>query len=133
MESLRQFGADHYVRARETGHVLYLEGSTDLVILRAFADRLLHPVRDLLADDSHLNVYSIQGIRSMAQSALEVLDGVEGAFGKRAKEHFEDLRAILPQYRLIERQDAGEIDPEVSVKLDAIQRLLQPASSDSRA
>jgi hypothetical protein len=69
----------------------------------------------------------------MAQSALEVLDGVEGAFGKRAKEHSEDLRAILPQYRLIERQDAAEIDPEVSVKLDAIQRLLQPASSDSRA
>jgi hypothetical protein len=36
-------------------------------------------------------------------------------------------------YRLIERQDPAEIDLEVSLKLDAIQRLLQPASSDSRA
>jgi ABC-type branched-subunit amino acid transport system ATPase component len=261
MESLRQFGADHYVRARETGHVLYLEGSTDLAILRAFADRLLHPVRDLLADGSHLNVYYIQDIRSMAQSAVEVLDAVEGAFGKRAKKHFEGLSRILPHlrgleiidadtrdlrdenlgpfarlpwrryeienyfvtpqllldwahsdgmdlfvdqrqrildqlilelvfdgqpadfenyltansstqstiwraqtqakklsslaeeffrqlaeatclpmllrkgdlYRLIERQDPAEIDPEVSLKLDAIQRLLQPVSSDSRA
>jgi hypothetical protein len=25
-ESLKSFGAAHYVRARETGHVLYLEG-----------------------------------------------------------------------------------------------------------
>ena len=56
-ESLKRFGAAHYVRARETGHVLYLEGSTDLAILRAFADRLNHPVRDLIADGAHLNVY----------------------------------------------------------------------------
>jgi hypothetical protein len=153
MESLRQFGADHSVRARETGHVLYLEGSTDLAILRAFADRLLHPVRDLLADGSHLHVYYIQDIRSMAQSAVEVLDAVEGAFGKRAKKHFEDLKRILPHLRGLEIIDADTRDLKdenlgpfarlpwrryeienyfVTPQLLSIQQLLQPASFDSR-
>lgn len=54
-ESLKRFGAAHYVRARETGHVLYLEGSTDLAMLRAFADRLQHSVRDQIVDGSQLN------------------------------------------------------------------------------
>ena len=33
-------------------------------------------------------------------------------------------------YRLVERQDPGAIDPDVSSKLNAIEQLLQPQSSD---
>jgi hypothetical protein len=32
--SLKHFGADHYVKARERGYVLYVEGSTDIDMLR---------------------------------------------------------------------------------------------------
>ena len=42
MKSLKEIGFDHYYQAEETGWVLYLEGSTDLAILRAFADKLNH-------------------------------------------------------------------------------------------
>ena len=40
LKSLREIGFDQYYQAEQTGWVLYLEGSTDLAVLRAFAERL---------------------------------------------------------------------------------------------
>lgn len=40
LKSLRDIGFEHYYQAEQTGWVLYLEGSTDLAILRAFAQKL---------------------------------------------------------------------------------------------
>jgi ABC-type taurine transport system ATPase subunit len=42
MKSLEEIGFEHYYQAEQTGWVLYLEGSTDLAILRAFAERMGH-------------------------------------------------------------------------------------------
>jgi hypothetical protein len=42
LKALREIGFEHYYQAEEVGWVLYLEGSTDLAILRAFAERLEH-------------------------------------------------------------------------------------------
>ena len=42
LKSLREIGFEHYYQAEQTGWVLYLEGSTDLAILQAFAHRLGH-------------------------------------------------------------------------------------------
>ncbi len=42
LKSLKEIGYDHYYLAEQTGWILYLEGSTDLEILRAFADTLGH-------------------------------------------------------------------------------------------
>ncbi|TXH62101.1 MAG: AAA family ATPase [Burkholderiaceae bacterium] len=42
-KALKEIGFEQYLQAQETGWVLYLEGSTDLAILRAFAARLGHP------------------------------------------------------------------------------------------
>lgn len=44
-KSLKEIGYDQYYQAEETGWVLYLEGSTDLAILRSLADVLNHPVK----------------------------------------------------------------------------------------
>jgi Fe-S cluster assembly ATPase SufC len=43
LKALKEIGFEHYVQAEETGWVLYLEGSTDLAILRSFARTLEHP------------------------------------------------------------------------------------------
>ena len=40
--TLKHHGAEHYVRARQRGYVLYVEGRTDLDVLRALARRLHH-------------------------------------------------------------------------------------------
>jgi predicted ATPase len=48
LKSLRAIGFDQYYQAEQKGWVLYLEGSTDLAILQAFAKILDHPAREVL-------------------------------------------------------------------------------------
>ncbi|OGA19787.1 MAG: AAA family ATPase [Betaproteobacteria bacterium RIFCSPLOWO2_02_FULL_63_19] len=48
LKALRDIGFEHYYLAEESGWVLYLEGSTDLAMLRAFAIALNHPARQAL-------------------------------------------------------------------------------------
>lgn len=48
LKSLKEIGFDQYLQAEQNGWVLYLEGSTDLAILRAFAKTLEHPAEALL-------------------------------------------------------------------------------------
>lgn len=48
LKALREYGFEHYLNAEKTGWVLYLEGSTDLSILRQLARKLSHPVADHL-------------------------------------------------------------------------------------
>ncbi len=45
-DALKHYGTAHYVSARQYGHVLYVEGSTDIDNLRALADLLGHPVAE---------------------------------------------------------------------------------------
>lgn len=48
LKSLRDIGFDQYYQAELTGWVLYLEGSTDLAILRALAETLKHDAAAVL-------------------------------------------------------------------------------------
>ena len=48
LKSLRAIGFDQYYQAEQKGWILYLEGSTDLAILQAFAKILDHPARGVL-------------------------------------------------------------------------------------
>ena len=47
-KSLAEIGFENYLQAAQQGWVLYLEGSTDLAILRAFAHRLGHTAESVL-------------------------------------------------------------------------------------
>jgi hypothetical protein len=48
LKSLRAIGFDQYYQAEQKGWVLYLEGSTDLAVLQAFAKSLDHPAQEVL-------------------------------------------------------------------------------------
>lgn len=48
LKALSEIGFEQYYQAEQTGWLLYLEGSTDLAILRSFAITLAHPVAPLL-------------------------------------------------------------------------------------
>lgn len=48
LKALKSIGFDQYYQAEQRGWVLYLEGSTDLAILRKFAEKLKHPVAEHL-------------------------------------------------------------------------------------
>lgn len=97
LKSLKEIGFDQYYQAEETGWVLYLEGSTDLAILQAFADKLKHEVRKHLARPF---VHYVQNQPS------------------RARDHFRGLREAKPDlvgYALFDRIDQGlQTTPELN-------------------
>lgn len=47
-KALKEIGFEHYYQAEQMGWVLYLEGSTDLALLAAFAEKLGHPLQEHL-------------------------------------------------------------------------------------
>ncbi len=94
--SLKHFGAEHYVKARERGYVLYVEGGTDVDMLRALAERLDHPVVKVW--DERVNSFYVQNNYPL-QDALAELERVEGGFGVTPREHFNGLRNLLPELR----------------------------------
>lgn len=91
--SLKHFGADHYVKARERGYVLYVEGSTDIDMLRGLAERLQHPVA--ASWDERINSFYVQNNYPLQDFDAE-LERVEGGFGLTPSKHFGGLRNLLP-------------------------------------
>ena len=55
-KALRSIGFDHYYLAERRGWVLYLEGETDLAILRGFAATLQHAARVHLEEPFHVPI-----------------------------------------------------------------------------
>ena len=92
--ALKHYGADHYVRAKQRGYVLYVEGSTDLDILRALAHRLHHPAAD--SWDERINAFYVQN--NFPDPDLDAeLERVEGGFGVTPQKHFFALRDMIPE------------------------------------
>jgi AAA domain, putative AbiEii toxin, Type IV TA system/AAA domain len=94
--SLKHFGAEHYVRARERGYVIYVEGGTDVDMLRALAERLSHPAAKNW--DERINTFYVQNNYPLQDADAE-LERVEGGFGITPREHFNGLRGLLPELR----------------------------------
>ena len=123
--ALKHFGAEHYVKARETGHVFYVEGSTDVDMLHAFADKLEHPVMAVLDEGARLNVYYLQGNFPPAETDNDnkELKRVEGGSGLTAKAHFLALKSILPDLRGLEIRD-GDGKQRIEEEMNGLQRLV---------
>ncbi|MFZ3160042.1 MAG: AAA family ATPase [Rhodoferax sp.] len=94
--SLKHFGADHYIKARERGYVLYVEGGTDVDMLRALAERLEHPIAKVW--DERINSFYVQN--NYPDKSLESeLERVEGGFGITPRDHFNGLCKLLPHLK----------------------------------
>jgi energy-coupling factor transporter ATP-binding protein EcfA2 len=79
LKSLKSFGFDHYVFAEQKGWVLYLEGSTDLDMLKKFALKLQHPAQQFLeAPFSHYLGSNLPNL---------------------ARDHFHALREAIPDLK----------------------------------
>ncbi|WP_265311207.1 ATP-dependent nuclease [Verminephrobacter eiseniae] len=94
--SLKHFGAEHYIKARERGYVLYVEGGTDVDMLRALAERMGHPVASIW--DERINTFYVQN-NYPQQDTQAGLERVEGGFGVAPRDHFNGLRNLLPDLK----------------------------------
>ena len=94
LDALKYYNTPHYLRARQCGHVLYLEGNTDRDILHALANRLNHPVAENL--NYLVNVYFVKDNYPEPDIDSE-LERVEGGFGITPEKHFFALRKLVPE------------------------------------
>jgi len=110
--ALKHYGAEHYVKARERGYVLYVEGGTDVDMLRALAERTGHPAARIW--DERINAYYVKD--NFPETSLESeLERVEGGFGVTPKIHFFSLRGLLPDLRgaaILDNDGKGRIGSE---------------------
>ena len=94
--ALTYYGAEHYVRAVQHGYVLYVEGTTDLDILREFARALEHPAAARW--DERINAFYVADSHPRADLDVE-LERVEGGYGRPPRRHFSALRDLVPGLR----------------------------------
>ena len=95
-EALKQYGTEHYIRAQQWGYVLYVEGSTDIDILRALAKQLNHSAKGIW--DERVNAFYVQNNFPDANLDSE-LERVEGGFGATPRQHFFALQPMVPHLR----------------------------------
>ena len=79
LKALREIGFEQYYQAEQTGWVLYLEGSTDLSILQAFARRLGH--------------------REAVQALERPFVKYVGNLPRAVQDHYHGLKEALPELR----------------------------------
>lgn len=101
VSSLRVLTNTDIMQALDVQGVLYVEGHTDLDILRAWAARLGHPAAELLTT----------GVM-WKPTVFQTREGGVGAAGIQAREHFDALqlvREVLPGLELID----GDAHPDI--------------------
>ena len=96
LNTLKHYGTEHYIRARQRGYVLYVEGSTDTDILRALAKQLNHAAESVW--DERVNAFYIKNTFPTASLNSE-LERVEGGFDATPKQHFFALQPMVPNLR----------------------------------
>lgn len=92
-KALKELGFEQYYQAEQKGWVLYLEGSTDLAILRAFAKTLAHP--------------------AAAELERPFIHYVGNRLSK-ARQHFHGLRETLPDLTGVVILDRDAASPTAS-------------------
>lgn len=98
LKSLRDIGFDQYYQAEQTGWVLYLEGSTDLSILRTFARRLDHE----------------RALKALERPFVSYVENQPG----RARNHYYGLREAIPGLRGVALFDRLEMDTDGGGRLE---------------
>ncbi|NTU95607.1 MAG: ATP-binding protein [Bacteroidales bacterium] len=93
--ALRSFGIEHYYKAKVLPRILYVEGSSDIEMLRAFAEKLSHPAEEILSGT--MNYYYTCNVEP--QDSLENrLDRFAGSFGN-FKAHFYTIKKYVQEFK----------------------------------
>jgi ABC-type multidrug transport system ATPase subunit len=111
--ALAKYGIEHYYRAKVHPRILYIEGSTDIAILKALALHTGHE-RARIVLEGTLNVYYTQNIEG--ENTLDnQLERIGGSFNDAFKNHFYALSSIVKEIRGV-----GIFDSDNSDKKDEI-------------
>lgn len=106
--ALRNFGIEHYYKAKVHPRILYIEGSSDIDMLKALAKRLGHRAYDILSGE--LNCYYTRNI--MPDDTMEnKLDRHAGAY-RGYKQHFYAIKPFVSDLKGIAIFDSDNASSE---------------------
>lgn len=112
-KSLGEIGFEDYYQAERRGWAIYLEGSTDLAILRTFARTLGHPAEPLLASPF------VRYLGNEPQAGHAPLNMKSSSLFAKAQRHFYGLRFSNPGLVgivMLDRQEKkSEKDPNLTL------------------
>ena len=95
--ALRSIGIEHYYKAKVHPRILYVEGSTDIEMLRSLAEKLKHPAADVLK--GRVNYYYTQDV--FPEKSLETELDRMGGIGVDFRMHFNTLRRFVGDLKAI--------------------------------
>jgi predicted ATPase len=95
--ALRTYGVEHYYKAKVHPRIFYIEGSTDIAILRELAALLGHEGAAKVLGDK-LNPYYTQNTES-DDNLENQLDRIGGAFSRNHLDHFKTLKTLVPELK----------------------------------
>ena len=92
---LKDFGVEHFYKASITKNILYVEGSTDIQMLKAFA-KLLKREKVVSIFDGELNCYYTQN--SGSESNIDnIVERTEGYYLNFVR-HFSTIKKMIPDF-----------------------------------
>jgi AAA15 family ATPase/GTPase len=107
--SLKDYGLEHYYKARVCKAVLYIESSTDIEMLRAFAKKINHQALAIL--DGKLYSYYVQDDNPSGTLDNEIK--VSSGYFNKAKRHFQAIKSCVDEFKGI-----GVFDSDNTGKTD---------------
>ncbi len=107
---IRDFGIEHYYKAKLTKSVLYVEGSTDISMLRKFAEKLSHNAKDILDGDFY---YYYTRDNKDELNIDKILQSPESSQIINYHSHFQNLQMVVQGFAAV-----GIFDRDNSNKQD---------------
>lgn len=104
--TLRNLGVEHYYKARISPHLLIVEGSTDIAMLRALAQKISHPVLKYL--DKRLFCYYTRNVNPEFDIYKDVQRKATPA--EKYKEYFFTLKSLVPHLNALVLLDSDRRD-----------------------
>lgn len=92
---LKDFGVEHFYKASITKNILYVEGSTDIQMLKAFA-KLMKREKVVSIFDGELNCYYTQNSGS-ENSIDNIVERKEGYYSNFVR-HFSIIKKMIPDF-----------------------------------
>ena len=113
--SLRNLGVEHFYKARICPHLLIVEGSTDIDMLRAFAQKLNHPAL------KHLNERLFCYYTRDVNAAPDVFDTLQrlATPEDKYKEYYYTLKRLVPRLNALVLLDSDRRDVSADSLLEA--------------
>ena len=93
--SLKEFGIEHYYKAKITKAVFYTESNTDIDILQAFANKLDHQAKNILSNSLYSYYTQNEAPNNKTESESNSISG----YYQPAKKHFQAIASCVPNFK----------------------------------